>query len=167
MEAVCVSGGEPLIHEDLEMFLRIIKDRKLLVKLDTNGSFPEKLQNLISKELVDHVALDVKAPLEKYGQVTASNVDVSLITRSVELIKSSGLEYTFRTTIVPGLIDVEDLEEICRIIEGASVFQIQQFVPHNTIDRACLDLKPLSREKLDEMVKVARLYFNEVLVDGL
>ena len=88
LEAICVSGGEPLLHDDLEIFLRLIKERQLLVRIDTNGSFPSRLEALIKKQLVNNIAMDIKAPLEKYQDVTRSKVAVKDISDSIDIIKT-------------------------------------------------------------------------------
>jgi len=167
LEGVCVSGGEPLLEKNLKELVRAIKDRNFLVKLDTNGSFPEKLEELVQERLVDSIAMDIKAPLERYQKVTNSGVDETRIARSVEIIKSSGLEYVFRTTVVPGLVDADDIEKIGRMLGKAQVFQIQQFSPINTLDPGFLQKKPFSREEILKMAEIAKPYFSEVRVEGV
>ena len=89
LEGVCISGGEPLLEDNLEVLLRVIKDRNLLVKLDTNGSRPDRLEDLIGSKLVDQVAMDIKAPLGRYKEVTRSEVDEGDIVRSTEIIRAA------------------------------------------------------------------------------
>ena len=167
LEGVCVSGGEPLLEKNLMEFLRAIKDRNFLVKLDTNGSFPVRLEELVREKLVDSIAMDIKAPLEKYREVTKSDVNEADIARSIEIIKNSGLEYMFRTTVVPGLGDAEDIEKICQMLAKAEIFQIQQFSPTNTLDASYLQKKPYSREEIQKMAGIAQPYFSEVRVEGI
>ena len=167
LEGICVTGGEPLVHEDLELLLYIIKERNLLVKLDTNGSFPSRLEDLIQKKLVNHVAMDVKAPLEKYQEVTRSKVNSEDIRESIDIIKNSGLEYVFRTTVVPGLVGNKDIEKISKMLDGAKVFQLQQFLPKNTIDADYQQKKPYSREELQAFAKIAEPFFLEVKIEGV
>jgi len=167
LEAICVSGGEPLLEEELEVLLHVIKDRDLLVKIDTNGSLPKKMEELLGTKLVDYVAMDVKAPLRKYRQVTRSDVVEADIARSIEVIKNSGLPHTFRTTVVPGLIGEEDLLEIAKMLKGAKVFQVQQFSPRHTIDRNYLQIKPYAREEIEKMAELLKPYFSEVRVEGV
>jgi pyruvate formate lyase activating enzyme len=167
LEAVCVSGGEPLLEEELEVLLHVIKDRNLLVKVDTNGSLPERLENLLATKLVDYVAMDVKAPLPRYRQVTRSDVVEDDIIRSVEVIRNSGLPYTFRTTVVPGLVGQEDLLKIATMLQGARLFQVQQFFPRHTIDRNYLQVKPYAGEEITKMAELLKPYFNEVRVEGI
>jgi len=166
LEGICVSGGEPLLHEDLEDLVRVIRDRGLLVKLDTNGSFPDRLEKLLVDGLLDWVAMDVKAPLERYREVTRSSVEVEAIVRSADLIRQSGVRSTFRTTVVPGLIGRDDITRIGEWLRGGESYLIQQFVPHTTIDPAYLEKKPYSREELDILVEAARPFFKEARVEG-
>lgn len=167
LEGICISGGEPLFQDDLETLLILIKDRNLLVKIDTNGSFPSRLENLIQKKLVDHIAMDVKAPLARYQEVTRATVNVEDIVRSVDIIKNSGLGYVFRTTLVPGLVGPEDIKQICQMLNGAKIFQLQQFVPLNTLDSHYLQKKPYRREEIQGLAKIAEPYFPEVRIEGV
>ncbi len=167
LEGICISGGEPLLQDDLETLLILIKDRNLLVKIDTNGSFPSRLENLIRKKLVDHIAMDVKAPLKRYQEVTRATVNEEDIVRSVDIIKNSGLGYVFRTTLVPGLVGPEDIKEICQMLDGAKIFQLQQFVPLNTLDSHYLQKKPYRREEVQGLARIAEPYFSEVRIEGV
>ena len=167
LEGICISGGEPLIHDDLEVLLVLIKERNLLVKIDINGSFPSRLEELLNKELVDHIAMDVKAPLERYPEVTGSKVKEKEIERSIDIVKNSGLEYVFRTTVVPDLIESEDIKRIGQMLNGAKVYQLQQFVPVNPIDSEYLKKKPYTREVIQEFAKIAEPYFSEVKIEGV
>lgn len=167
LEGICISGGEPLLHDDLETLLILIKDRNLLVKIDTNGSFPSRLENLIQKKLVDHIAMDVKAPLKRYQEVTRAAVNEEDIVRSMDIIKNSGLGYVFRTTLVPGLVGPEDIKQICQMLNGAKIYQLQQFIPLNTLDSHYLQKKPYRREEVQGLAKIAEPYFSEVRIEGV
>lgn len=167
LEGICITGGEPLLHDDLETLLILIKDRDLLVKVDTNGSFPSRLENLIQKKLVDYIAMDVKAPLARYQEVTRATVDEEDIVRSVDIIKNSGLGYVFRTTLVPGLVGPEDIKKICQMLNGAKIYQLQQFIPINTLDSHYLQKKPYRREEIQGLAKIAEPYFSEVRIEGV
>jgi pyruvate formate lyase activating enzyme len=166
LEGVCVSGGEPLLHQDLEAFLSLIKDRDLLVKVDTNGSFPLQLEELIKKNLVDYVAMDVKASLERYQEVAKAKVKTKDILRSIELIINSGLDYIFRTTVVPGLVSSDDVMEIGQMLKGAKIYQIQKFVPKSAIDSYYNQITPFSRQDIQTFAKIAEPYFGEVRVES-
>lgn len=167
LEGVCISGGEPLLEEDLEVLLRVIKDRGLLIKLDTNGSFPEKLEDLIRDGLVDRVAMDIKAPLEKYRETVRADVRVEDIVRSTDIIRNSGLPYVFRTTVVPGIIEDEDIVEIGRLLEGAKEFRIQQFSPRNTMDERLRQVAPYTRDRVKELAALVKPFFSEVRLEGV
>jgi pyruvate formate lyase activating enzyme len=167
IEAVCVTGGEPLMHEDIEVLLSLIKERDLLVKIDTNGAFPARLETLMQDKLVDYVAMDVKAPLEKYSDVTLAPVCLEDIRGSISLIRQSNLPSLFRTTVVPGLVGGEDIQEIARLLKGAQAFQIQRFVPNNTLDKDFENKKPFSVEEVKSFAELAKPYFSEVRIEGV
>lgn len=165
LEAVCFTGGEPLLHDDLEDLIRVVRERGLKVKVDTNGSFPDRLEALLALGLVDWVALDVKAPLERYREVTRSEVDVEKIVRSADLLRAAGVRTTFRTTVVPGLVGREDVVKIGEWLRGVPLYVIQPFVPQTPIDPAYLAVKPYSRAELEEIAAAARPFFGEVRVE--
>ncbi len=167
LEGICLSGGEPLLEPYLEELLSVIKERRLLVKLDTNASFPDRLAELIRTGLVDRVAMDVKAPLEKYREVTRSAVDPAVISRSLDVLMASGVECTFRTTVVPGCLVAVDIRTIGKMLRGAGRYQLQQFVPHNTLDGRYLEIRPYAAEDLMAMAESVRPYVREVLVEGV
>jgi len=116
LDGVVVTGGEPTIQEDLPAFLRKIKNIGLKVKLDTNGSNPNMLEYLLKEGLLDALALDVKAPLEKYPEVTGVSVDTEAVWQSFRLAAASGLPVWFRTTLIPEL-NKSDIERIKRTVD--------------------------------------------------
>jgi pyruvate formate lyase activating enzyme len=166
LEAVCFTGGEPLLHEDLEELIRVARERGLLVKIDTNGSFPDRLEALLALGLIDRVAMDIKAPLERYREVTRSNIDLERIVRCADLLRDSGVKHTFRTTVVPGLVGKDDVIKIGEWLNGAAHYVIQQFVPQTTIDPAYLEVKPFGRAELEEIAAAARPYFVDVGIEA-
>ncbi|MCR4396081.1 MAG: anaerobic ribonucleoside-triphosphate reductase activating protein [Candidatus Saccharicenans sp.] len=167
LDGLCLSGGEPLLQEDIEVLARVIKDRGYLVKLDTNGSFPDRLEYLIQQELVDWVAMDIKGPLARYQEIVRAEVDPEKIDRSQEIIRHSGLPYIFRTTVVPGLLTEADLKEIADWLRGARCFQLQQFVPQNTVDPEFLKREPYPAEVLRRWAEELRPFFDEVRLEGV
>lgn len=125
IDSVVVSGGEPTLQKDLAVFIKELKGKKLLVKLDTNGTNPDRLRILISEKLVDFIAMDLKAPLGKYEKITGtSRLDLPSIQESAEVIKNSGLAYEFRTTLCPEL-EVDDLPRIMAEFEIDSSYVVQ------------------------------------------
>jgi pyruvate formate lyase activating enzyme len=122
LEGVVISGGEPLLQDGLVDFIKRVKNLRLLVKVDTNGAFPEQLDELLSSELVDYVAMDVKAPKKKYHELSGIDVDLSKIEASINLIKNKARAYEFKTTFVPNLLIKEDIVEIAEWLKGAEVY---------------------------------------------
>lgn len=153
VEGVVVTGGEPLLQEDLSVFLKKIKSLGFLVKVDTNGAYPMKLKELIESKLVDYVAMDVKAPKEKYPQLAGVTVDVSQINASINLIKQNVPQYEFRTTFVPALLVKEDIVEIAQWLKGADRYYLQQF----------RKMTPVLSKELDKVVPYPQQYFQETL----
>jgi pyruvate formate lyase activating enzyme len=130
LEGCVVCGGEPTIHgEALVDFIRKIKKEAFLVKLDTNGTNPDVIKRLIDEKLIDYIAMDIKAPLvkEKYEVACGTGFDVEKIKESIAIIKNSGLEYEFRTTVVPGIHTEEDIINIANEITPANKYFIQRF----------------------------------------
>jgi anaerobic ribonucleoside-triphosphate reductase activating protein len=127
LDGVAISGGEPTLHKDLPIFIKSIKDMGFLVKLDSNGSNPDMLEELLTDKLVDFIAMDVKGPLRKYEEIMGWQIDPKTIERSVGLIKNSGLPHEFRTTIVKSQLEVTDFVEIGELVKGAKQFALQHF----------------------------------------
>lgn len=129
LDGVCVTGGEPLLHEDLPALLAGIRELGFAVKLDTNGSDPQRLEWILTQHLVDYVAMDLKNCAARYGEtIGLPDFDVEPIRRSVELLMSSGTPYEFRTTIVKKLHDLPEIREMGRWIQGANAWFLQNFV---------------------------------------
>ena len=134
LEGVCVSGGEPLIHPQVEVLLQSIKQLGYKVKVDTNGSFPQRLKQLVDRELVDYVAMDIKNAPEKYSQsVGLKNFDLSPVQESVDFLLSGNIDYEFRTTVVKELHEKEDFISIGKWITGAKRYFLQNFVESESI----------------------------------
>jgi len=167
LEGICVSGGEPLVAPDLEELLMVLKNRGLLVKLDTNGSLPGRLAHLIEAGFVDQVALDIKSAPDRYAEVTRSNVDPSDVDRSVRVVRDLRRPYLFRTTVVPGLVDEDDIRKISDWLTGSAVYQLQQFSPVNTLDPDYGKIKPFAPADIQRMADIARPHFSEVRVEGI
>ena len=129
LDGVCVTGGEPLIQHGIEDFVREIKRLGYAVKLDTNGSFPDKLQRIVEAGLVDYVAMDIKNSQENYGRtVGIEGYDLRNIHRSVQYLLSDPISYEFRTTVVREFHQRSDFESIGKWIRGARRYYLQQFV---------------------------------------
>lgn len=131
LDGVAISGGEPTMQRDLPEFIRRCKTMGFLVKLDTNGTNPAMLRELLADGLVDFIAMDIKGPLSKYSQIAARPVDLDAIRQSVEVIKT--IDHEFRTTIVRGQLDLKDFESIGQLVDGARRFALQAFVPSGNL----------------------------------
>jgi len=149
LDAVTITGGEPLLQSDLSAFLSAIKRLGYLVKLDTNGSFPSRLKKIIELKSVDYLAMDIKTSLDKYHQVIKAKIDTRKILDSIRLIMDSGLDYEFRTTIVKALFEKDDFYKIGQLIKNARLYVLQKFVPSKTLDDTFLDMKSCTDEELD------------------
>lgn len=126
LDGVVVSGGEPTLQPDLEGFIESVKDLGYLVKLDTNGTSPEVIKKLIDKNLVDYIAMDIKAPMEKYSEICRCDVNEHALMDSMSVIRESGVDYEFRTTYCPQLNE-DDIREIGEMIAGAKKYVLQQY----------------------------------------
>lgn len=144
VDSVVVTGGEPTIHDGLPGFLARLKERGFNVKLDTNGFKPDVLRSCLSS--LDYVAMDVKTSPEKYSELGASSIEP--LVESIEIIKSSGVDYEFRCTSVPGFVEAETIREMGELVKGAKRFVFQQFRPEKTLDPVYYDVKPHSDEHI-------------------
>ena len=135
LNAVVVSGGEPTVHRDLPQFLRRIKAMDFAVKLDTNGSRPGMLRELLKDKLVDYVAMDIKAPLHIYKTITrASTLRINEIKESIVLISKSGVDHQFRTTVVQALLSEKDVQSIQKLVPAGSAHHLQRFCSKHALD---------------------------------
>lgn len=158
LDGVCVTGGEPLIHSDIERFLRDIKSIGYLVKLDTNGSFPEKMMDLAKKGLIDYIAMDIKSSEKGYlKSVGLSDFEYSKIERSIDFLMEGNIPYEFRTTAVKELHSDSDFLSIAERINGAARYSLQGFV--NSDDVIDKNLSAFSRS---DMERIASYFYGKV-----
>lgn len=155
LDGVAVTGGEPLLQKDIERFLYEIKEKGFAVKLDTNGSFPDKLDGILQLGLADYVAMDIKNCPEKYAEtVGVENFDIAPINESIEILKNSGVDYEFRTTVTKNFHTLDDIRKTAEWIKGAPRYFLQNFEDSgNLIDGNC---RGVSRDEMREMLKIAR-----------
>jgi pyruvate formate lyase activating enzyme len=159
IEGVVITGGEPTIHSDLPEFIEKIKNLGYLVKLDTNGTNPAMIEKLIKERLIDYIAMDIKAPKEKYEKVTGVKVDFKKIKKSVKIIKERNLPYEFRTTVAPELLKKEDIEEMGKEIKGAEKWFLQKFQSEaSLVDKNFQGLPAFIDKEMKEMAKIGRKY---------
>ena len=152
LDAVVITGGEPTLQPELIPFIIRLKAMGYRIKLDTNGALPDVLEEMLGRKLLDYVAMDIKAPLERYGEVAKTKTDGQRILKSISLIMGSGVDYEFRTTAVKSLLGPGELEEIGRLVPGAKRFVLQKFVPTKTLDRNYLSESSYSDGELQAIV---------------
>lgn len=167
LEAAVISGGEPTIHPDLYKLIRDIKQPHIKIKLDTNGSRPDILDDLIGAKLVDKVCINIMSPLDtiRYSEAAGTNVDVENIRRSLDILKDSGISYDIRTTVVPNLVTPEIFGDILKDINGAPSLIIQQFDPRSTLDPS-LRIEPYPEPVLVKMAETAKNYVRKLKIRG-
>lgn len=166
LEGVCVTGGEPLLQTDLEDFLKSIKDMGFSVKLDTNGTFPKKLKDLVRKNLVDYVAMDIKNCREKYAATSGKlAMDLSAIDESIRFLLSGEVQAEFRTTVVKNFHTLEDLLKITDWISGCDRYFLQQFVDSGNLINQ--NLEGYSDEALTEIYKQVKRKLPAVKLRGV
>lgn len=159
LDGIVITGGEPTMHSTkLLAFMKEVKSRGFLVKLDSNGVDPDFLQKVIDEKLVDFIAMDIKSPLVKYTQTVGRPVNLDAIRKSIEIIKNSGLEYEFRTTIVKSMLSVDDLEQIAKEIKGASTYYLQKFIPSKILNPQFLKKVTYSDEEFANIKTIMEKY---------
>jgi pyruvate formate lyase activating enzyme len=151
LDAVTICGGEPTIQDDLNRFIKQIKKMGFAVKLDTNGSQPNVIKALIAEKLLDFIAMDVKAPLDKYKEIVKTNVNQDSIKESIKIILKAKVPYEFRTTLVQSQLEENDILQIGKLITGASHYVLQNFINVITLDKRFQKEKTFSEEKLQKI----------------
>lgn len=128
LDSVCITGGEPTLHDDLPEFISKIKDMGYLVKLDTNGTNPEMIKYLVENKLIDYIAMDIKNIPEKYTPIIGLQTNEDNIKKSIKYIMNCGIDYEFRTTLISEYHQMKDIVEIGKLIKNASKYFLQKFV---------------------------------------
>ena len=166
LDGVCITGGEPLLYDGIVDFIKKIRELGLLVKLDTNGSFPEKLKYLIENGLVDYVAMDIKNSKDKYAETIGLNeYDISNVEKSVALLLEGKVEYEFRTTIVEEYHTPQDIVAIGEWIKGAKRYFLQNFVDSGNLIGS--DMHGVSKEFMKELQIEAAKFVEKVELRGI
>lgn len=153
VDGVCITGGEPTLFPALVQLIEQLRNEHMLIKLDTNGSRPEVLKKLIDNHLVEHVAMDVKAPLnqESYSNCCGVSVDLEKIKGSIDLLRKTFISYEFRVTAVPTLLKKEDLLTLANELKGSEKLTLQNFNPEHPLDPALKNVKPYMEQEIQEM----------------
>lgn len=166
LDGVAITGGEPLLNPDIADFIRKIRSMGYAVKLDTNGSFPERLKAIAGEGLVDYVAMDIKNRKEKYAETTGlKNLDLSKIEESVEFLKSGAVDYEFRTTVVEQFHTVEDIRAAAEWISGAKRYFLQNFVDSGEL--ICEEVSGVDKETMLKMKSAAADFVPQTEIRGI
>lgn len=166
LDGVAITGGEPLLNPDIADFIRKIRSMGYAVKLDTNGSFPERLKAIVGEGLVDYVAMDIKNRKEKYAEtIGLKNLDLSKIEESVEFLKSGAVDYEFRTTVVEQFHTVEDIRAAAEWISGAKRYFLQNFVDSGEL--ICEEVSGVDKETMLKMKSVAADFVPQTEIRGI
>jgi len=165
LDAVTLTGGEPLLHRGLPDFLREVKMLRLKLKLDTNASKPRILGRLLEKRLVDYLSIRVVAPLSRYREVSRSRVRVEAVREGIHMVRRSEVPHEFTVTPVPGILETQDVLEISRFLAGSRRLVIKRFDPAHCMEPSLQDTEPYGDKELAALGDVAAPYFSEVEIE--
>ncbi|MBE5758056.1 MAG: anaerobic ribonucleoside-triphosphate reductase activating protein [Clostridiales bacterium] len=164
LDAVCISGGEPTLQKDLPQFISKIKKMGYLIKLDTNGTNPDMIKYLYENNLIDYVAMDIKNHIEKYQDITQTNLNLDNILKSITYIMKCGIDYEFRTTLINEFHEKSDIIKIGKLIKSAKRYFLQKFVDSEN----CLskNLSPIPKEQAIEFQEILCKYIKNTNLRG-
>ena len=166
LEGVAITGGEPLMHEDLPYLIKRIKDTGYRMKLDTNGYHPDRLKNIVDSGLVEYVAMDIKNSPEKYPVTCGvDTVDMEKIYKSISVLMNSGIEYEFRTTVVNELHEEDDFNKIGEMIKGAKHYYLQRFTDRDSVPYG--NLTAPAFDKMYKYAEIAKRYVSDTNLRGV
>jgi len=167
LDGVVISGGEPTLHETLPALIEEFRSHGAMIKLDTNGTRPEVIEDLLARGLLDAISMDIKTALDdRYFAAAGCECDVGAIRRSAQIIMGSGVEYEFRTTVCLAFHRLKELRDIAMAIRGARKYVLQQFKPGECLDPAMDSVTPYPREKLREFAAKLGKYVKRCIVRG-
>ena len=168
IDGVCITGGEPTLESGLENLLIEIKKLNMKVKLDSNGSRPDILKDLVEKGLVDYIAMDFKMPLdERYSKATGTEPDIEKIKASIDFLRDSGIAHEFRTTVVPTIHTKEDIVDIAKYLGKDEYLVLQQFNPTNPWDKELKKVKPFTHEEIMDIASACEKHVGKLKIRGL
>ncbi len=166
LDGVCVTGGEPLINKDIGDFLSKVKELGFKIKLDTNGTNPALLKELVSQNLVDYVAVDIKNSPEKYAEtVGLKSFDMSTINETVNFLMTGSVDYEFRTTVTKQFHTEKSMEEAARFIRGAKRYFLQNFVDSGNLIGS--GITGQSKEEMEKLLAVVKKYVPDSCLRGI
>lgn len=160
LDGVVITGGEPCLQKDLPKYIKQIKSLGFSVKLDTNGSFPEMIERVLPD--LDYAAMDIKAPLEKYSDITNVPVDTDNILKSIKLLQNSNINYEFRTTVLNSQLTFDDFRKIGRLIKGSKKYILQKFVSSKILDENLSAQQTYSNEQFQKIIEMLSSYIDDI-----
>lgn len=163
LDGVVITGGEPTLHEDLGEFIRKIRSMGFFIKLDSNGSNPIVLEKFLAEGLLDYIAMDIKATAEKYQKLVKNDCSKGIF-QSIKVIMTSGIDYEFRSTIMPSVHSVEDIHKMGRMIQGAKRWYLQNFRGGKTLSRTFQHQRSFTQKELENFKEIAEEYVEQVEV---
>lgn len=164
LEAITISGGEPTMHNDLPEFIETIKNMGYKIKLDSNGTSPDMLADLIEDKLLDFIAMDIKAPIDIYSSITCRPVDPESIKKSINTILSSEVDHEFRTTVIKSQLGFEDFVNIGTLINGADRYALQKFNPGKTLNPILKNEETYSDKEFEELKQLMEKYVKKCVI---
>ena len=167
IDGVVISGGEPTIDTGLPAFLSLLKEKGLQVKLDSNGLAPDVIADLLERQLVDYFAIDIKTSLKRYTELHTRPVKTEALCETVALLKQASVEVEFRTTCIPRLVAEAEIDEMGKLLQGAPLWVLQQFVPLHAMAEEWQQFDVYQPQRLYELAKQAGKYVSQVQVRGI
>ncbi|RMF45572.1 MAG: anaerobic ribonucleoside-triphosphate reductase activating protein [Deltaproteobacteria bacterium] len=167
IDGIVLTGGEPTLAPELDDVIGAARELGLLVKLDTNGLAPRVLGRLLGQGRLDYVALDLKTSLERYGELHRGPVDPDALKRSLDLLRTSGIDYEVRTTCVPGYVERQDIGRMATLVRGARRWVLQQYSPQVTLDPALAQVDPHPPEVIRGWLELAAECVEDAQVRGV
>ena len=164
LQGIVITGGEPTLRKDLSRLVKDIKDMGFKIKLDSNGTNPTMLENMMSDQIIDYVAMDIKGPLNKYSQISQRPININDIRTSINLILNSKIQHEFRTTVVKSQLDESDFKEIGETIRGAQLYSLQKFIPKKTLDPRFALEESYSESEFGDIKNMMSEYVRECIV---
>ena len=167
IDGIVISGGEPTLHEGLAELCEWCRSLGMKVKLDTNGTRPDVVRELLDRRLVDFIAMDVKAPFDqRYAAATRADCDVDAVRSTAEMIISAGIDHGFRTTVCPAVSSRQDILDIAQALHGAGRYILQPFRPLDCLDATFESVSPMPLPELREIAAAAREFVSSCKVRG-
>lgn len=164
IDGVCVTGGEPLLQPDLHAFLKTVKEMGYRIKLDTNGSLPDRLSRILQTGLVDYVAMDVKSSKTGYSLAIGGETDFSLFEESIALLRHSGIDHEFRTTVVKGIHTPQDIADIANMLKGEEKYFLQTFKDSGNL--LASGFEAFSHAEMAAMLETVKQYIPQAQLRG-